>query len=190
MKNYQEKKQDLNQKEKPNKCEEKENFKEELAALKKENEEIIKELEDLKKKCEEEGKKSEDFKDKWVRSVAEFDNYKKRNANLYKEAKNDGKAEVILKVLSVGDNLERALEMELDDKTKDGLKLVLKSFKETLENSGVTEIVPEGAFDPTVAEAVMQVECEGESGNVKDVYQKGYELDGKIIRYAKVSVIK
>lgn len=65
-----------------------------------------------------EADKTEEYKDKWMRSVAEFDNYKKRNANLYREAYGDGKKDILLKVLTVGDNLERALAMELDERPK------------------------------------------------------------------------
>lgn len=134
---------------------------------------------------------AEEYKDKWIRSVAEFDNYKKRNANLYKEAYNDGKRDIILNVLTVGDNLERALAMELDEKTKEGVGMILRQFNEMLASQGVTEINPIGEkFDPNVAEAVMQAEAEDgeESEVVKAVFMKGYKLGDKIIRYAKVSV--
>lgn len=136
---------------------------------------------------------ADDYKDKWMRSVAEFDNYKKRNAKLYQEAFLDGKQDIILKVLTIGDNLERALAMELDDKTKEGVSLLLRQFNELMNSEGVTEINPAGEkFDPNVAEAVMQSEPEEgeESDTVKLVFQKGYRLGDKIIRYAKVSVVK
>lgn len=158
----------------------------ELEQLKKQNQELTEKLQTAEKSADE-------YKDKWMRSVAEFDNYKKRNANLYKDAFTEGKQDVILKVLTVGDNLERALLMELDEKTKDGVALLLRQFNETMTAQGVTEINPVGEkFDPNVAEAVMQAEAsEGEEeGFVKAVFQKGYKLGEKIIRYAKVSVIK
>ena len=107
-----------------------------------------------------EADKTEEYKDKWMRSVAEFDNYKKRNANLYREAYGDGKKDILLKVLTVGDNLERALAMELDEKTKEGVSMILRSFTEMLEGQGVTEINPVGEkFDPNFCEAVMQAEA-------------------------------
>ena len=66
----------------------------------------------------------EEYKDKWMRSVAEFDNYKKRNARLYQDAYADGKSDVIIKILPVGDNLDTAINMGLDEKTTEGLKLL------------------------------------------------------------------
>jgi len=138
-------------------------------------------------------KKANDYKDKWMRSVAEFDNYKKRNANLWKDAYSEGMSDVILQILPVGDNLDMALSLGLDEKTSEGVKLIRKKFDDILKGIGVVEINPVGEkFDPMIAEAIMQVEGEeGEtSENVKQVFQKGYKLKDKIIRYAKVSVIK
>lgn len=155
-------------------------------ALIKENESLIKENEELKAKADE-------FKDKWMRNVAEFDNYKKRNARLWQDAFNEGACSVVLQVLTVGDNLERALSMDIDEKTKEGVKNIKRQFDETLKGLEVEEINPIGEkFDPNIAEAVMQVEStDGEqSETVKAVFLKGYKIKDKIIRYAKVSVIK
>ena len=155
-------------------------------ALIEENENLIKEVETLKAQAEE-------FKDKWMRNVAEFDNYKKRNAKLWQDAFNEGIASVIVKILPVGDNLDWALSLGLDEKTAEGIKNVKRKFNETLESLEIEEIDPLGQpFDPNVAEAVMQVDGEeGEqSDTVKQVFQKGYRKKEKIIRYAKVSVTK
>lgn len=154
-------------------------------ALKEENESLIKEL-------EEEKKKTEDFKDKWMRNVAEFDNYKKRNARLWQDAFDEGKKDVLVKLLPIGDHLDMALNMDLDEKTAEGIKLLVKKYKEILKSVDVEEINPVGeVFDPNIAEAIMQVESETEeSDTVKQVFQKGYKCKDKIIRYAKVSVIK
>ncbi len=135
----------------------------------------------------------EEFKDKWMRNVAEFDNYKKRNAKMWQEAFNEGISNVIVKILPVGDNLDWALTLGLDEKTAEGIKNVKRKFNETLESLEIEEIDPTGQpFDPNVAEAVMQVQ--GEDGEitdtVKQVFQKGYKRKDKMIRYAKVSVIK
>lgn len=138
-------------------------------------------------------KAADEFKDKWMRSVAEFDNYKKRNARLYQDAYAEGKTDVIVKILPIGDNLDTAISMGLDEKTTDGLKLLKKKFDEVLKGMEIEEINPVGEpFDPATMEAIMQAEQgEGEtSDTVKQVFQKGYKLKDKIIRYAKVSVIK
>lgn len=134
-----------------------------------------------------------DFKDKWMRNVAEFDNYKKRNAKIWQDAFSEGVSSVILKILIVGDNLDYALSMDLDEKTLEGLKNIKKKYDDTLKSLEVEEINPVGEpFDPNIAEAVMQAEAENgeESDTVKMVLQKGYKLKDKIIRYAKVSVVK
>ena len=147
----------------------------------------------LKKENEELKAEASDFKDKWMRNVAEFDNYKKRNAKLWQDAFNEGVASVVLKILTVGDNLDRALMLGLDEKTTEGIKGIRKKFDETLASMDIEEINPVGeVFDPNFAEAVMQVDKgEGEvSDTVKQVFEKGYKLKDKIIRYAKVSVIK
>lgn len=158
--------------------------KEEITAEEKEN--LLKEIEQLKQQ-------SEEYKDKWMRNVAEFDNYKKRNAKLWQDAYNEGINNVVLKILPIGDNLDWALTMGLDEKTSEGIKNLRKKFNETLLTLDVEEIDPIGqVFNPNIAEAVMQAEAEEgqESDVVKQVFQKGYKIKDKIIRYAKVSVTK
>ncbi len=137
-------------------------------------------------------KESLTYKDSWYRTSADFENFKKRNVDTRLNAYKDGKADVILKILVVGDNLERALTMELDEKTKQGIELILRQFKETLTSLDVTEINPLGeVFNPETSEAVMKSpKQEGEEENiVKQVFLKGYKLGDKIIRYAQVVVI-
>ena len=151
------------------------------------------ELEKLKAELESAKKQSDEYKDKWIRNVAEFDNYKKRNAKLWQDAFNEGIASVILKILVVGDTLDRALGLGLDEKTQAGIQGIKRKFDETLKSLDIEEINPVGeVFDPNVAEAVMQVEKgeEDTSDTVKQVFEKGYKLKDKIIRYAKVSVVK
>ena len=133
-----------------------------------------------------------EYKDKWIRSVAEFDNYKKRTAKCESKAYKDGKSEMLKKVFFIGDSLDWALAMELDEKTADGIRQLRKKFASFLEGEGVTEIDPVGeVFDPHVSEAVMQVPAEeGETaGTVKQVVQKGYRFGEDIIRVARVIVI-
>ena len=151
------------------------------------------ELELLKVELENAKKQAEEYKDKWMRNVAEFDNYKKRNANQWAEAYNEGIASVIKKILPVGDNLDWALTIGLDEKTEEGIKNIRRKFDDTLQSMEIEEINPIGqVFDPQIAEAVMQVPAgEGEEvDTVKQVFQKGYRKKDKIIRYATVSVIK
>ena len=160
--------------------------KSEESSLREENEKLVKETEKLKAEVEE-------YKDKWMRSVAEFDNYKKRNAKLWQDAFTEGIASVVLKILPVGDNLERAISLGLDEKTTEGLKAIKRKYDDTLAAMEIEEINPVGEiFNPNYAEAVMQVDKEDkdESDTVKQVFEKGYRFKDKIIRYAKVSVTK
>jgi molecular chaperone GrpE len=156
-------------------------------------EQFNEEREALQKEIESLKTLADDYKDKWMRNVAEFDNYKKRNAKIWTDAFNEGVSSVILKILPVGDNLDWAMTLDLDERTKEGLKGIRKKFDETMQSLGIEEINPVGQpFDPNIAEAVMQVDgADGEeSDTVKQVFQKGYKMKDKIIRYATVSVVK
>lgn len=155
------------------------------------NEAIIKELNATKLQLEKSKSEALDNKDKWYRAVAEFENFKKRNQDTRKNAYYDGQKEILLKILVVGDSIERALSMEMDEKTREGVTLISRQFTDTLSSLGVTEINPLGeVFDPTVCEAIHTVpKQEGEEGNiVKTVFKKGYKLADKIIRYCQVVV--
>ncbi len=150
------------------------------------NAEIIKDL----VKAQEESQK---FKDNWYRTTAEFENYKKRNQDLRKTSYQDGKIEAIKNILVIGDTLDRALSMDIDEKSKQGIELIQKQFIETMKALGVEEINPIGEiFTPETAEAIAIVDGgDGEeSGTVKQVFKKGYKLTDKTIRYAQVVVVK
>lgn len=165
---------------------------EEISEQEKENEQANA-TEELEKQIETLKAQVEEYKDKWMRNVAEFDNYKKRTAKNWQEAFNEGIASVIVKILPVGDNLDWALTLGLDEKTEEGIRGIKRKYDETLSSMEIEEINPIGQpFDPNVAEAVMQVPKEDgeESDTVKQVFQKGYKKKDKIIRYATVSVIK
>ena len=134
---------------------------------------------------------AEENKRKWYAVTAEYENYRRRtqsqSATRYQEGRND----VISSVFPIGDNLERALISCTDENTKQGLEMVLKSFKKVLESEGVEEIDPTGKpFDMNEAEAIMALPAEEgeESGLVKQVYLKGYKKGDKILRYAQVVV--
>ncbi len=159
--------------------------KETLKSLIEENDKLVKENEKLL----EESTKN---KDNWYRTAADFENFKKRNRDTRIIAYKEGKIDIISKILVFGDSLDRALSMELDKKTKEGIELIARGFIETLNSEGVEVINPVGEqFDPLTQEAIMQVpKEEGEKeGTVKQVFEKGYKLGDKIIRYAKVVVI-
>ena len=131
-----------------------------------------------------------DYKDKWMRAAAEFDNFRKRNEQTRRNAYLDGKADVLLKIFPVGDNLERALAT-CDEQTKKGIEMVLRAFNKLLEEEGIEAIDPKDEeFDPTYCEAIMsEPAAEGvEPGYVKEVFLKGYKRGDKVLRFAQVKV--
>ena len=138
-------------------------------------------------------KQADEYKQSWYRTAADFENFKKRNNETRANAYADGKGDVLKSILVIGDNLDRALISVKDEQTKTGIELVIKQFAEILTNIGVEIIDPVGeVFDPNVHEAVHQVESENEddSGKIQSVFRKGYCLNGKMLRYAQVVVIK
>lgn len=128
---------------------------------------------------------------KWYAVTAEYENYRRRTQNQAAQRYQDGRNDVISALFPIGDNLERAVAACADEKTKEGLDMVLKSFKKVLENEGLEEIDPVGkAFDADTMEAIMAMPAEDgeESGMVKQAYLKGYKKGDKVLRYAQVIV--
>ncbi len=133
--------------------------------------------------------KMEEYKDTLQRVQAEFDNYRKRNAEAVKQARAEGVNETILQMLPVLDTVEIAIGMIADEATKAGVELIRKKFAEVFAHYGVEEIEAQGAeFDPALHNAVMQVEDAENAGKVVEVLRKGYRRNGKVIRYAMVKV--
>ena len=152
-----------------------------------------KQLKELEQKLIESEKKAEEYKQSWYRTAADFENFKKRNNEARSNAYADGKADAVKSILVIGDNLDRALATAFDEQTKAGLELIVRGFAEVLKNMGIEEVNPVGeSFDPNLHEAVFQCEPEDgdESGKIKSVFKKGYSLNGKMLRYAQVVVIK
>lgn len=134
---------------------------------------------------------SEDYKALVQRIQADFDNYRKRNNESIKNARIEGNNEVIISLLPVVDAVEIAIKVIPDEKSKEGVALILKQIQTLFAKYGITEICANGeCFNPDLHNAVMQVEDEDNSGKVVDVLQKGYIRDGKVVRYAMVKVAK
>lgn len=146
-------------------------------------------------KIEELGQKLVEMNDKYLRLSAEFDNYRKRTLKEKMELTKSAGEQVLLNVLPVVDNLERALK-SMDTATdvaalKAGVDLIYANFKEFLAQNGVKEIPTAGAdFDTDVHEAVTLIPAPTPDlkGKVIDCVQKGYYLNDKVIRFAKVVV--
>ena len=132
-----------------------------------------------------------DINDKYLRLAAEYDNYRKRTAKEKESVYGDAKADTIKPLLAVYDNLERGIaQYDESDVHRQGLELILRQFTEALTKLGVTEIEAKGQpFDPGLHNAVMHVEDETAGENtVVEVFQKGFMLGDKVLRFAMVKV--
>ncbi len=130
-------------------------------------------------------------KDKYLRLLAEYDNFRKRSVKERLDASADATAKAALEVISVIDNFERAMAAECSDESyKKGVEMIYGQFTEVIKRLGVEEIEAVGKeFDPNLHNAVSQVEDESFGENtVSQVYQKGYKLGDKVIRCAMVVV--
>ena len=131
-----------------------------------------------------------DANDKYLRLAAEYDNYRKRSAREKDAVYAETVAATIGAFLPVIDNLERAVAFSDTDGLKEGLELTMKQLSEVLSKLKITAVDPAGQpFDPNLHNAVMHVEDESVGENtVVDVLQKGYMIDGRVIRHAMVRV--
>lgn len=149
------------------------------------------EIETLKKQLEEANAKATEFRDSWMRSQAEFQNYKKRlerdNELNYVNMKGD----IVKKVLPVLDDLERALQNRpADNSWAGGIELIARKLQNVLDSEGIKRIEAEGReFDPNFHEAISHEPADGvKSGFVIAVVQNGYMLGERVIRPALVRV--
>ena len=137
-------------------------------------------------------KQLETTKDQFTRLSAEYDNYRKRTTKEKDNIYQDAKADTVKAFLEVYDNLERAAATEggEDSPHKKGLEMIFQQYKTILEKLGVTEIEAKGQpFDPEKMNAVMHVDDENLGENeVAQVFQAGFQMGEKIIRYAIVQV--
>ena len=133
--------------------------------------------------------------EKYMRLFAEYDNFRKRSQREKDMRYGDAVIDAAAAILPIGDNLERALQTEVESedakKLKEGVEMVLKQFTETLEKLGVREIKAEGEqFDPNLHNAVMHIEDETIDDNtVVEDLMKGYIYkDGRVVRHSMVKV--
>ena len=146
----------------------------------------------MEEKLEEAQKQAKDNLDKYIRQLAEFENFRKRSNSEKTAMYSNGVRDTVEKLLPVIDNFERAVEAadDKEDPMYKGVEMILKQFMEILENLGVKEIPSKGEpFDPNVHSAVMHVDDESCDENVVvEVFQKGYTLGDKVIRPSMVKV--
>lgn len=138
--------------------------------------------------------KQEEYLNIAQRVQADFDNFRRRNQNVRKEAFDDGARTFATTLLPVIDNLERAIaaaQNSADESLKSGVEMVYRQLVECFEKRGITAIDRLGEpFDPSLENAVMQGTAdEGEPGTVCAVFQKGYQMEGMVLRHAMVKVV-
>ncbi|HSO32236.1 MAG TPA: nucleotide exchange factor GrpE [Labilithrix sp.] len=136
------------------------------------------------------------FKEQWMRSAADFDNFRKRSRKELEDTRKAGREELLKDLLPVFDNLERAASSARPDADvaaiATGIKMVLKLFEDTLSRVGGKRIVAVGTpFDPNVHEAIAQVEsAEHAAGTIAQEFVPGYQLGERLLRPAMVAVSK
>ena len=160
---------------------------------KKKKEEVV---EELKASLAEKEKQVEELKERMLYQQAEFENFKKLKAREKQEVLSFGNETLIKELLPVIDNLERAIEhagkTEEAKSIAEGVALTLNGFLKVLEKFDVSRVEALGqTFDPNLHEAVYQEEKDGvEPGTVVGEFQKGYVIDGRLLRPSMVSVAK
>lgn len=151
-------------------------------------EEVVEKVEVLENEAE---KELQELTDRYKRLFAEFENYKKRNIKEKESLRNMLVSDIMMSILPIIDNLEKAIATGTTDKAyEEGIKMVLKQLKDVLSYNGVKEIETVGnIFDPELHEAVSHVTDEKLGKNIiKEEFRKGYIIGNKVIRHSMVIV--
>jgi molecular chaperone GrpE len=135
------------------------------------------------------------MKDQWMRTAADFDNFRKRSRRELEDSRKAGKEDLLKEFLPVFDNLERAIQSATNATdvkgVAQGLAMVLRQYVDTLARGGITKVPAVGSqFDPTHHEAIQQVESDEPPGTVVAEVQPGYMQGDRLIRAAMVVVAK
>ena len=130
--------------------------------------------------------KNAELNDKYLRVVAEYDNFRKRCIKEKDEIYSNAYTDAVKQILPIIDDMERAQSFE--GGVSEGVNMIISSMKKTLEKMGVTEIETK-TFDPNLHNAIMHIEDEAYGENeIVEVFQKGYKYHDKVVRYAMVKV--
>ena len=148
------------------------------------------EQEELVKKLEEAETKAGEYLQMAQRIQADFENFRKRTQRENEEFKAFATAGLLSEMLSIVDDLDRALEHAGEENDfVAGVRRIRQNLMKILESKGLTEIPAEGKFDPNCHEALCVVEADTD-GEIAEVFQKGYRIGDKVLRYSKVKVTK
>ena len=146
------------------------------------------EVAELTKKLAQKTAECEECNDRYMRMMAEYDNFRKRSAKEKEGVWADAYSDCIAHLLPILDNLERASKSNNVEAVTKGLEMTVKAFDDAMEKMGVKEIECK-TFDPNLHNAVMHVEDEQYGdGEIVEVFQKGYIFGDRVIRYAMVKV--
>ena len=171
-------------------AEEKEAEAKDAKADKKKSKKLEGKIEELEKALAAKETELAEQNDKYMRMMAEYDNFRKRSAKEKEGTYADAYADALTSIIPIIDNLERAVGVTDAEGVLKGLEMTLKGASEALTKMGVEAFGAEGdQFDPNIHNAVMMVESdERAEGEIVSVFQKGYRKGDKIIRYAMVTV--
>lgn len=157
---------------------------------KKKSKKESKELEGARSEIEKLNRQLEELNDKYLRVVAEYDNYRRRTSKEKEGLYSDTVCDVVKTLLPIADDLERAAGFDKNAENADGITMILKKLLELLATLGVTEIESlNKTFDPNYHNAIMHIDDEKYGENeIYCVVQKGYIRGDKVIRHAMVMV--
>ena len=160
------------------------------AGEEKKHKETKREIAALREKASELEKAVSEEKEKYLRMLAEYDNFRKRSQREREGIYTDAVSDVVGQILPIADNLERAGKYADGEKVAEGLRLTMNALNECLTKLGVTAFgAPGDTFDPNLHNAIMHEEDESRGeGEIVEVFQPGYKRGDKIIRYAMVKV--
>ncbi|MCI0330897.1 MAG: nucleotide exchange factor GrpE [candidate division Zixibacteria bacterium] len=133
-----------------------------------------------------------ELEDRYLRLAAEFDNFRKRTARDFQAVVKSANERLILELLDLRDNFERALSNSTHNESfRRGVELIAGQLDAILKKEGVEELRVDGRpFDPSTSEAIAHLESERPEGEVVQVLTKGYSLGGRVVRPARVTVSK
>lgn len=155
-----------------------------------ENKKLTAELAEAKDALKKASEQLAEVQDKYLRTAAEYDNFRRRSAKEREGIYADAYADALSAILPVLDNLERAAAYSDGAQLADGIQLIFKSAKESLEKIGVSEFGAKGEkFDPQIHNAMMHIDDENFGENeIVEVFQKGYKKGERVLREALVKV--
>ncbi|PSQ13837.1 nucleotide exchange factor GrpE [Halobacteriales archaeon QS_8_69_73] len=151
---------------------------------------VAAEIVELRERVAELKTERDDAEERLRRKAAEFQNYKKRQEKRREEVRERATEALVEELLEVRDNLDRALEQEADADIRDGVEATFRQFDEVLAGEDVEPIEPSSGaeVDPTRHEVLLNVESDRPAGTVAEVHRPGYEMAGKVLRPAQVTV--